>query len=389
MDWVEPDYDGGSIVNLSASLLQSFGVEPPSPACKHIEPQWLSGGRGTVLLLCDALGRLQLDEALQSRHLPNLARLVEEAAGGLQQLTSIFPSTTTAALTSINTARPPAEHGLMGMYQWIDEVGSVCNMLQFATLAEKPVFFSEELLRSGPNIHQLLASRDISSYVISSADFEGTAFTGLLHQGAHYSGCIAQSDISHLLAQSFTQAGDKRSLHYVYWPMVDTIAHHYGPLTEPYLLELEFVDFMLGKVMAQCAAAGYNLVFTADHGQTYMEPQQAVRVDEDLHGLLRHLPGGGRRALYLSTDDKNAVQQCNALQVEGIEIIDTEDAIARGWFGGDCGPYRSRVGDLIVLATAERQLLYDYGKGLTLWRGGHASLTAAEMLVPLLVRPCD
>ena len=27
-----PDYEGGSIVNLAASVLAAFGVEPPSPA---------------------------------------------------------------------------------------------------------------------------------------------------------------------------------------------------------------------------------------------------------------------------------------------------------------------------------------------------------------------
>ena len=389
MDWIKPDYDGGSIVNLAASLLQIFDIEPPSPPCKHIDPQWLGGGRGVVLLLCDALGRQQLDAALQARHLPNLTRLIEEAAGGLQQLTSIFPSTTTAALTSITTAQPPAKHGIMGMYQWIDEVGSVCNMLQFVTLAEKPVPFSEDLVRSVPNIHQLLAARNIPSYAISSKAYEGTAFTGLLHQDAHYLGCVAQSDISHLLAQSFAQAGKRRSLHYVYWPMVDTIAHIYGPQSEPHLLELEFVDLMLGKVMAQCAAAGYNLVFTADHGQAALDPPRAIRVDQDLRGLLRHVPGGGRRAMYLSTDHKDAVRQVDALQVDGIEVIDSEDAIARGWFGGDCAPFRSRVGDLVVLTAADRQLLYDYDHGLSVYRGAHASLSAAEMLVPLLVKPCD
>ena len=199
MDWVEPDYDGGSIVNLSASLLQAFGVEPPNPPCARIDPEWLEYGPGIVLLVCDALGRLQVDAALQTGRLPNLARLVEESAGGLQELTSIFPSTTTAALTSINTARTPAQHGIMGMYQWIDEVGDVCNMLRFATVAKEPVFFSEDLVRSGPTVYELLAARGIPSYVISSRDFEGTAFTNLLHRGAQYLGNLSQSDISHLL----------------------------------------------------------------------------------------------------------------------------------------------------------------------------------------------
>ena len=389
MDWVEPDYAGGSIVNLSASLLQAFGAEPPNSPCGLIEPEWLAGGRGVVLVVCDALGRRQLHAALRTDRVPNLARLVEESAGGLQQLTSIFPSTTTAALTSINTARTPAQHGMMGMYQWIDEVGALCNMLQFATMADEPVPFSEELLRSGPTIYELLAARGAPSYVISSMDYEGTAFTNLLHQGAQYLGCLSQSDISHLLETSFEQAGGRRSFHYVYWPTVDTIAHAYGPLSEVHLLELEFVDLMLGKIMAHCAAAGYGLVFAADHGQAALEPERALRLNGDLRGLLRHHPGGGRRAMYLSADDREAVRENAALREHDVQVVDSEDAIARGWFGGDCGRYRTRVGDLIALTAGGRQLLYDFGKGITVYRGAHASLTADEMLVPLLVRPPD
>ena len=46
------------------------------------------------------------------------------------------------------------------------------------------------------------------------------------------------------------------------------------------------------------------------------------------------------------------------------------------------------MGDLIVLALGDRQLLYDYGQGIIIIHsGGHASLSADEMLVPLIVAP--
>ncbi len=45
------------------------------------------------------------------------------------------------------------------------------------------------------------------------------------------------------------------------------------------------------------------------------------------------------------------------------------------------------MGDLIVLVLGDRQLLYDYGQGIIIHSGGHASLSADEMLVPLIVAP--
>ena len=236
MNLVAPDYAGGSIVNLSASLLQAFGLKPPYPPCyeKLVPPELLAWAPGIVLLIYDALGLRQFETVLQSQRTPNLARLTEQAAGGLQHLTSIFPSTTSAALTSLNTARPPSEHGMLGMRQWLDELGVLGDMLRFRTVQEKPAVISEEFLRSGPTIHQRLAAHSVPSYVISSSQYKGTEFTRLLHQGAHY---------------------------------------------------------------------------------------------------------------------------------------------------------RSRVGDLIVLALGDRQLLYDYGQGIIIHSGGHASLSADEMLVPLIVAP--
>ena len=102
-----PDYAGGSIVNLTATVLDAFGVDPPNPVCRHLHGDTLRGDGGIVLLICDALGLRQFETALRSGRTPNLRRLVELAPGGLQSLTSVFPSTTTVALTSLNTASTP------------------------------------------------------------------------------------------------------------------------------------------------------------------------------------------------------------------------------------------------------------------------------------------
>ena len=64
---VLPDYDGGSIVNVTASILQSFGCKPPSPPLRSdlLDPNLLSDAAGGVVcLVVDALGLAQLQAGL-------------------------------------------------------------------------------------------------------------------------------------------------------------------------------------------------------------------------------------------------------------------------------------------------------------------------------------
>jgi predicted AlkP superfamily pyrophosphatase or phosphodiesterase len=95
-----PDYGGACITNLVPAL-----IERPEPL-----PSWLPApvaeADQVVLLLLDGLGWEQL---ATRRHLtPTLAAMT----GGA--ITSVVPTTTAAALTSLTTGLPPGEHGVVG-----------------------------------------------------------------------------------------------------------------------------------------------------------------------------------------------------------------------------------------------------------------------------------
>jgi hypothetical protein len=150
---------------------------------------------------------------------------------------------------------------------------------------------------------------------------------------------------------------------------------------------MEFVDLMLGKVMEACARAGHALLLTADHGQIALDPARALLIGQDCARLLRYPPAGSRRACYLAAKDLAALRAHPLLQREDLVVVPADQAVAQGWFGGDCGPYRSRLGDLILVPADGGQLVYDYGQGIKPNQGGHAGPSAEEMLVPLIVSP--
>ena len=389
MSLVLPDYAGGSIVNLAASLLQAFGIQPPNTPCRPelLDPALLAGAPGVVLLVCDALGRSQLDRALASGRAPRLERLVAQAPGGVCTLTSVFPTTTTSALPSLSTALTPAQHGMLGMRQWLAEIGALGDMLRFRTVAEPPQPIDAELIRSAPTLYEQFRDHGFAAVAISASQHQGTGFTNLLHEGAQYLGYDGQSEIPYLLKTSLERHQGQRSFHYVYWHLVDTLSHNYGPLSEPCALEMEFVDLMLGKIMDCCARAGHTLLLTADHGQIALDPDRALIMGQDLGRLLRYPPAGGRRACYLAAKDLDALRAHPLLQHRDLLVMSTGEAVAQNWFGGDCSHYRSRLGDFILVPADGCQLIYDYGQGTHPNRGGHAGLSAEEMLVPLIAVP--
>ncbi len=382
-----PDYEGGSIVNLAASVLDAFGVEPPGPPLRPelLPPEALGADGGVVLLVIDALGHASLLSALGDRT-PNLTRLAGETPGGLRRLTSIFPSTTSAALNSLATAEPPSVHGVLGHTLWLEEQGSMVSMLTLRPLGgSEPL--SEEAVRRVPTVYERLARAGVPSTLVTDAAYEGAPFTNLIQEGARFLGYRSLSHLCHLLGQALDGAGG-RAFYSLYWPVIDTLSHLYGPdgvePSEACRLEMEFIDLMVGKVHRLCRQHGCTLLVTADHGQTRVDPDLALPVEGALLEALSRPPGGGRRAFYFEARDPERILSDEGLRQAAEPLLPADEAVAAGWFGGPCDGIRSRLGDVVALAGPGRQLLYDYGRGKTVHRGSHAGLTAEEMYVPLL-----
>lgn len=77
--------------------------------------------------------------------LPIFSELVQN--GCLIPLTSIVPSTTSSALSSLWTGRSPAEHGIVGYEMWMKEYGMVVNTIVQAPMSYKNDFGS--LVKAG------------------------------------------------------------------------------------------------------------------------------------------------------------------------------------------------------------------------------------------------
>ena len=95
-----------SIAALACAILRHFGAPAPNPVCPALAGYLENAPRNVVLLLLDGLG-----QNILTRHLPPDSFLRRHQ---VDTLSSVFPPTTTAAATALETGLFPSQSGWLG-----------------------------------------------------------------------------------------------------------------------------------------------------------------------------------------------------------------------------------------------------------------------------------
>ncbi len=400
-DAVFPHYAGLSIANLAPTFASLLGIEPGGAPLW--DPLW-EPFRGrvdrVVFIILDALGYLQLREALDADPQASFQRLAQ--AGMLVPLTSVFPSTTSAATTTFATGRTPIEHGLLGYELFLREFSRASNMILLSGRGAKR---SGELVDLGlnydtfvpvPSVAQRLAVEGIPTFAMLPYTILDSGLSKLQYRGAQMVPYLNSADmwvgVRHLLT-----ARPGPALVSVYWPGVDSAAHHYGPDTEMTRAEIRNLAYSLGRELLDdlppSARRRTLLVISADHGQMRSQPQDAVELARhpDLAQRLLFAPTGEARTAYLYArqgEKANVLDYVRQTLAEQFAAWDSDAAFASGLFGpaASASPEaRSRLGDVVLVARGTYSLQVEgVHKPPAEMPGRHGALSPVEMLVPWL-----
>jgi hypothetical protein len=382
--WTLPDYAGGSVLNLASSLATHFGVSAPHPVLR--DAPGLEGAETVVLLIVDGLGKAQLERHISDGIAPNFAALL--AHGTSTTLTSVFPSTTMAAMTAIHTARAPNESGWLGYTLWLEETGTLTEMIAQVALPDKKPLPRKEFLRVVPNIYSAYANAGVSVYTVQPREYRGSWLNEWYWAGAQTVEYASANTVSSVALEALEGSG--RKLVILYWADYDTVCHAHGPSSLEASDEFAGVDAALGRLVQRLPRDGKTaLLVTADHGQIDLDPREQIHLERDvwLAGHLQGAPGGERlgRTLRLKPGQLEAVE---AHVRQYGDVIRTAEAWDAGLFGGAPAleTFRARVGDLIVLPCGGTQLGWSFSaKHLsTPHLGSHGGLSHDQMRVPLL-----
>jgi predicted AlkP superfamily pyrophosphatase or phosphodiesterase len=249
-------------------LLQAKNSQP-SPIIERlkIDPKNLNK---VVLLVIDGFGFNQfLNHYKQNQFLTKLTN-----AGEVFPLTSVYPSQTTNALTSLNTGLTPQEHGLFEYFIYLKETG-IINALRFERIDTKAKSklieqgYDPKLMFNGENIQQKLAQQGINAFTHMNESNASNVCTKLVFEGSTIIPSYKTSDAIVKLRKNI-EKNYNSAYFFVHLETLDTISHEYGPQSEEYNAELQTISCLIQKELVEKlsvqAAKETLLLVTADHG---------------------------------------------------------------------------------------------------------------------------
>ncbi len=385
MTKVLPEYNGGSILNLSSSIAAHFGLNTGYAPLTHQLP--FEGNQRVVLFIADGLGQQQLERHIADGDAPNLKALLEQDSVS-STITSVFPSTTMSAVTSIHMAAPPAKTGWLGYTLWLEEVNAVTDMIALANLETSTQLTNPEFLKTQVSLTARLEKLGVQCFAVQPGAYKGSFLNDWYWQGAFQGGYNSPNTIPSLIS-SYPKMEAPQYI-CAYYPDYDTVCHRHGPGSKHASDEVAALDLCVARVLKTLPRDGKTLfILTADHGQRDLDPKKVVHLERDkiLRTMLRGAPAGERLSRYFRVQD-GAIAELEEYLKSYAQTMRTQDAWQTGLFGGkpELETFNARVGDLIAVANDGIQFNWTFSghKTASTLLGAHGGWSSAEMLVPVI-----
>jgi hypothetical protein len=395
--YVFPAYEGGSFADIPYSALSLLSSDFDNTLPARVFEGVDTAVDHVVLLVIDGLGwdQFRRDRA----EAPFLDRLVER--GTVSPLTSIYPSETAAAITSVNTGVTPIEHGLLGWHAYLSEVNESVYTLPFETRAGEAVDeihpeADGSLLFEADPVYPDADAAGIDTHVLQPTSTAGSTYSRRLFAEATGQTYGTLPSFGVALRQHLTETSGP-AYTYAYLPHVDTVAHEVGTDADHYDATISTIGHVLERALVRqfdsTVAERTLLMVTADHGHLNTGPSTRVRLDRDLGGISDHLergpdgapipPQGGPRNLQFHVREGEVEHLRERLETAmPCRTFRRAEYQARGLFGpGDpSAAFERRAPDLVAVHLDSA--VWDDPEGLQ-HVGVHGGMSRSEMLIPL------
>jgi Type I phosphodiesterase / nucleotide pyrophosphatase len=311
-------------------------------------------------------------------------------------LTSMFPATTSAHVTTLHTGVGVGEHGLYEWNVYDPGLDALVTPLLFSFAGDGARY---TLLRAGadpdavlpsmPTLYERLAQAGVACAVFEPAAFAPSTYDSVLARGARVHP-IAD------LASGMAQVGamlraDTRAYAHLYWDEVDATGHVYGPSSAEFAAAaVRCLDALEAGLAG--LPEGTVVLLAADHGQVDVDPATSIFVNEAWPGITDLLargrggrvlaPAGSARDLFLhcrpGTVDE-VVAGLTRVVGERATVHRVEEIVAAGWFGDVGERLRARLADVCVLPAPGETVWWRERRRFDMgFRGHHGGLSEDE-----------
>ncbi|NHN49568.1 alkaline phosphatase family protein [Halostella sp. JP-L12] len=383
-----PDYEGYCFANVSHTATSLLGAETGRTLPEDVFDGVETDGVDTVLVvLIDGFG-LQQWKRDRERH-ALLDRITER--GVVTPLTSVYPSETAAAITTLHTGALPAEHGVVGWNVYEPTVDEEFEALPFLTKDGTPPtgLTRDDVANADPLYPELadagIGARFVSPFADGVEGVEGYPYEDVVEVGDRLRDALVDTD------------GDGLSYVFTYLPQIDAASHADGTEAESYQETLASLCEQLERAVESVGddtAEDALLVVTADHGHVDTDPARNVDLGgiDGLPDSLRQRADG--TPIRFSGSPRNVHLQLRPDRVDAVadrlrgeldaRVFTREEVLGRDLFGDvePSGAFRRRLGDLVLTHRNLGTWWGDAEPGELELIGMHGGLHPHEMLVP-------
>ena len=360
-----PNYDR-SILSIASSILNHFGIKD----CQHktlpeFDELLSKDYKNIIVMLFDGLGtstlkyHLEENDFLRKHHVTDIS--------------SVFPSTTVAATTSIMSGYSPAECGWLGWDLYFEEIG------------ENVAVFRNTLQRNGEpaakfNVaHKYIPVKSIMKR-IEEVNGRRSAYCVSFFSKYHSK---SVEDICKTVYKLSKKR--KRKYIYAYWHQPDGAMHGHGVTSKEAHEQILHINREVEKLCSKLENS--LIIITADHGlcdgvNLFLEDYP------EINSMLKFPPSiEPSRALSLFVKDgmkDNFKNEFNKLFGDDFRLMTKEEVFAENLLGFGKPHPRTYdfVGDYLAVATGNKSLFTEREEHEFI--GVHAGLTEDEMTVPFI-----
>lgn len=373
-----PDYNH-SILNMVTSILKYYNVETKHSSLENLDKLLDKQYQNIVLIILDGMGENVLKAAspdgLFSKH-------------KIDTLTSVYPCTTTAALTTYYTGMAPIETGWLAWSQYFKEYGRAVDMLPYVDSytgesLPKDKFDVYELLKYKTTYEQIIeASSDVNCYEIKPS-----------HCDMKTDKCIHIKDLKGLCdsIETLCKNTEKKYV-FAYYDSPDKLNHKNGwnsDVTKDFIL---YAEDLFKNLENKLKDTNTLIIVSADHGHNNIHNNYTALNLDDLSDCYIIPPSLEPRfvSFWIKSDKKDYFEKRFKDKFDGEFLLYSKDEFMKLnllGYGEKHIKIDDFIGDYVAIAISDTSInLGTYlSQDKPLKLSNHCGLTKNEMEVPFIV----
>ena len=375
---VYPDYNN-CILNTITSVLKYYNVECNHNSLNVLDEKLEKKYKNIIFIVLDGMGDVILNNISKDGFF-NLNKLTT--------VTSVYPSTTTAALTTYYSGMPPYESGWVAWSQYFKEYGRCVDMLSQKESYEGvklPKTIKKDVFKEIVNYESIFEKIEKSNNNIDAIEIT-----------PNYSEIRAKKSLradnidEALNAIDLVIDGKNEKFIFAYVDNPDGLLHKYGTDSE------EVRDYILAtekKIEEFSNKLKDTLILiTADHGHKNIGNVYVTTDDEELYDMYLMPPALESRAIayYIKEDKKEAFRKrFEELYKDEFILFSREEVLERNLLGN--GKKHKKInefiGDFLAVSVSDSIIRLEtyLADGKPVKKSTHCGLTEDEMIVPVIV----